>query len=351
MSNLSTHVRAGTFAIAASLALLAFAVLSASPAMAAQSLYVGNDNTPGSVQAFTLPLTASSTASFGVASNNVTAVGIDASGNMAVGDNAGHLQFFTAPLSGASTPAAAFNNGVASNDGGIAFMNTGDFWASTVGNRVNRFNKPFTNASVPAQFVTDPAMVSAIGVTLDAAQNLYVANAGTGTAITCSSGAGTCSNLLVFAPPYAGPPIVSTNALNAAYRKVALGPTQLFVASVAVATGRVDVYTLPITAASAPAFALTVGMNTPEAVSVDAAGNLYVGNLSDATVKVFNAPITAASVPAVSNQIPGTFAIFSMAIGGFASPANTPVPTLTEWGMVILSFMLALVVVGRLRRR
>ena len=100
-------------------------------------LYVGNDNTPGSVLQFNLPLTMTTTSNFAVASNNVVAVAVDASGNLAVGDNAGNLQFFTAPLSGASVPSAAFKNGAASNNGQIAFTSAGDFWAGTVSNRAN----------------------------------------------------------------------------------------------------------------------------------------------------------------------------------------------------------------------
>jgi hypothetical protein len=235
---------------------------------------------------------------------------------LAVGDNAGHLQFFTAPLSGASVPSAAFNNGTASNDGQIAFTSAGDFWVGNVSNQVNMFTHPFSNVSSVSASVTNAGLVSAIGTAFDAAQNLYISNAGSGTALTCSSGAGTCSNLLVYALPYTGAPIISTNVPSTAYRKVAVNATQLFAASVAGATGKVDVYTLPITSASAPAFSLTTGVNTPEALALDAAGNLYVGNLSNATVAVYTAPITSGSVPSLTFTVSaGAFAIFGIAIG------------------------------------
>jgi hypothetical protein len=288
----------------------------ADPSPTPQHLYVGNDNTPGGIMQYTLPLTASSTPNFTIASNNVVAVALDPGGNLAVGDNAAHLQFFTAPLSGASTPAAAFANGAASNNGQIAFTNAGDFWVATVSNRVNAFTHPFSNASTPSAFVTDAAMVSTIGAAFDAAQNLYISNAGIGTAITCSSGAGTCSNLLVYAPPYTGAPIITPNVASTAYRKIAVSATQLFVASVANSPGKVDVYTLPITAASVPAFSLTTGVNTPEALALDAAGNLYIGNLSDATVAVYAPPIAAGKTPSLILKVStGAFAIFGMAVG------------------------------------
>jgi hypothetical protein len=290
-------------------------------------LYVGNDNAGGPVLQFNLPLTASTTSNFAIVSNNVVTVGVDANGNLAVGDNAGNLQFFTAPLSGASVPAAAFKNGAASNNGNASFLNTGDFWAATVSNRVNRFNSPFSNASVPAAFVTDAGMVSDIGTAIDAAQNLYISNAGTGNAAACagtsSPGGGCGSNLYVYAPPYTGAPVITPSVINypfgsasTAYRKIAVNATRLYAASVANAPGRVDVYNLPITAASTPAFNLQSGVNTPEGLALDPAGNLYIGNLSDATVTVYTAPITASSVPSLIYKVStGAFAIFGIAVG------------------------------------
>jgi hypothetical protein len=279
-------------------------------------LYVGNDNTPGSVLQFNLPLTATTTSNFAIASNNVVAVAVDASGDLAVGDNAGNLQFFTAPLSAASVPSAAFKNGAASNNGQIVFTSAGDFWVPTVSNQVNMFTHPFTNASTLTTSLTNATLASAIGEAIDSSANLYVANAGVGTAVTCTSGAGTCSDILVYASPYAGAPVITPNVATTAYRKMAVSSTQLFVASVAGTTGRVDVYTLPITAASTPAFALTTGVNTPEGLALDAAGNLYVGNLTNATIAVYTAPITAASVPSLTYTVStGAFAIFGIAVG------------------------------------
>src|SRR5947209_3012913 len=71
-----------------------------------------------------------------------------------------------------------------------------------------------------------------------------------------------------------------------------------------------------ITGASTPAFALTIGVNTPEGIALDPAVNLYIGNLSDATVTVYNAPVTAASAPSIIYKVStGAFAIFGIAVG------------------------------------
>ena len=90
----------------------------------------------------------------------------------------------------------------------------------------------------------------------------------------------------------------------------------MFAAQVAGGAGRVDVYSLPITAASAPAFSLVSGVNIPEGLAIDAAGRLYIGNLGDATVTVYTPPITASSVPTLIYKVStGAFAIFGIAVG------------------------------------
>ncbi|HEX7681598.1 MAG TPA: hypothetical protein VF713_25955, partial [Thermoanaerobaculia bacterium] len=73
---------AGLFAV------LAFTGLSffVSADVFAQHLYVGNDKEEGSVLQFTLPISASSTSNFAIASPFVVTVEFDANGNMAVGD-------------------------------------------------------------------------------------------------------------------------------------------------------------------------------------------------------------------------------------------------------------------------
>jgi len=276
---------------------------SPTPVVAPQHLYVGNDGATGQIVQYTLPVTAASAANFGFTSANVVSMGVDATGNLVAGDNAGHLTFFAAPLSAASVATATFANGSGTNDGQIAVTAAGDIFVGSVGANVNVFTHPFTNASTPSLQIVTPG-TSIVGVAFDAAGNLYASNAGV------------TSNLYVYAPPYTGVPITTPGLATTAYRKIALNATQLFATSVAGATGRVDVYTLPITAASAPAFTITSGVNTPEGIAFDAAGNLYVGNLSNATVTVYAPPFSAASAPTVSLVVSaGSFALFGLTIG------------------------------------
>jgi sugar lactone lactonase YvrE len=93
--------------------------------------------------------------------------------------------------------------------------------------------------------------------------------------------------------------------------------TQLFVcdvSNVASANGGVYLYALPLTAASTPAVTITTGVNIPEGCAVDAAGNLYVGNLGNGVVTVYAPPFSAASAPTVSLTVTGA-SIFAIAIG------------------------------------
>ncbi len=290
---------------------VAFLGLAASDAQA--QLYLGNDQPSGGVQQFTLPISASSTPNFTVAAGNVVALGLDAKGDLAVGALGGGLTFFTAPISGSSTPSATFKNGALGNVGQIAFTAAGDFFATGFAGNVNLFTHPFSNATVPSASITNANISSAAGVVVDAAQNLYISNTG-------GSGANTYGNLVVYAPPYTGLPIVTGPAIGANYRKVAISGTQLFVASVAPGTGRVDVYTLPIAASGLPAFSITNGVNLPEAVALDAAGNLHVGNLGSTTVTVYGPPFSASSAPAVTLTAgPSPFSLFSLVIGSSQS--------------------------------
>jgi hypothetical protein len=268
------------------------------PAAVAQHLYVGNNATPGGIRQFSLPLSGSSTPNFTTSLDGVISVEVDASGDLVAGDLAGNISFFPSPLSGATTRSAFFPIGGGLGAYQLAFTSGGDLFVAST-SQVHRFNRPFSNFSVPAQTL-NIAGFGALGLAIDAAQNLYVTSASSS------------SNLLVYAPPYTGVP-VSTPPVTALYRKLAVSATQLFVAVAGPGNGRVDVYDLPITSASAPAFSITAGTNVPEAIALDSIGNLYVGNLTGATVMLYRPPFSSSSTPAVTLAL-GSFSIFGLAV-------------------------------------
>jgi hypothetical protein len=275
--------------------------------VATEHLYVGNDAASASILQFALPITSTSTPSVTVAPTNgtanLTALAVDAAGDLATADNAGHLAIFQAPITSSSTASATFSNGTAANNGQLAFNTAGALLAATDSTKVNVFNPPLSNTSTPAQSVTDASLTSAVGVALDPSGNLLVSNAGSGSS----------STLTVFAPPFSSVSLVTPAAAGTAYRKVALNTNQLFVGSVAGSTGQIDVYNLPLSASSAPVFSMT-NVNVPEALAFDSHGNLYVGNLGDATIRVFTPPFSASSTPTGTLTVTGA-AIFGIAIG------------------------------------
>jgi hypothetical protein len=229
-----------------------------------------------------------------------------------------------------STPSASFTNGAGPNTGALLFNPAGDLFASTFGATVNRFTAPFTNASVPSQAITAVGLTASAGLAMDGSQNLYVADSG-------APG----GSIFVFAPPYTASSVHTPAVAGAAYRKIAISGSQLFVANVNPGTGSIDVYNLPLTNASSPAFSITTGVDTPEAVAIDAGGKLHVGNLGSvaSSVAVYNSPFSGASAPVTTMPITASpFAIFGIAIGPVSAG---PVPALGMAGLIALCAVLA----------
>jgi hypothetical protein len=119
---------------------------------------------------------------------------------------------------------------------------------------------------------------------------------------------------------------------------------QLFIDDVAGTFGKVDVYNLPLTAASTPAFSITNGINTPEGAAADLNGRLYIGNLTNATVTVYTAPFSAASAPvATVTASSGTFAIFGIATDNAAAASVGGIPAISRQALIALCALLMLI--------
>jgi hypothetical protein len=283
------------------------------PPPATQHLYV-NGGTGHALQ-FSLPLAASTptptatlslpTASF------VSALAVDSAGNVAVGDASGSISIFKAPITSSASPSATFKNDTSTFVDTLVFNSAGDLFATSFTNQINVFTHPLTSASTPSQVITSANLTGGFGVALDSANNLIVSNS--------PSPAG--SNLLVYAPPYTGLPIATAVVPAANYRQMAISGTQLFVVASQVSASSIDVYNLPITAASAPAFFIRNGLFggsvSASGLAVDSSGNLYAGfggNLGTTDtggVRIYTPPFSGASAP---NGTTGVFA-FTLAVG------------------------------------
>ena len=274
-------------------------------------MYIGDIT--GHVLQFPLPLTGStSTATLSLpTAGGVSAVAVDSAGNVAAGAFGGSISIFNGPITGSASASATFKNGTSTLVESLAFNSAGDLFATTNSNSINVFTHPLTSASTPSQVITSVNLTSSVGVALDSANNLIVTNS--------PSPAG--SNLLVYAPPYTGLPIATAVVPAASYREIAISGTQLFVVNSVVSLSKIDVYNLPITAASAPAFLISNGLFggsvSASGVALDSSGNLYAGlggNLGTTDtggVRLYVPPFSGASAP---NTITGV-AGFTLAIG------------------------------------
>jgi hypothetical protein len=281
------------------------------PPPATQHLYV--NGATGHALQFALPLTGSTpsaTLSLTTASD-VSALAVDSAVNVAVGASDGSISIFNAPITGSASASATFKNGTATSVDTMVFNSAGDLFATSFTNQINVFTHPLTSASTPSQVITSANLTSAFGVALDSANNLIVSNSPTPAG----------SNLLVYAPPYTGLPIATAVVPAANYRQMAISGTQLFVVNSNVSASKIDVYNLPITASSAPAFLISNGLFggsvSASGVAVDSSGNLYaglggnLGTTDSGGVRLYVPPFSGASAPNVTTGVFG----FTLAVG------------------------------------
>ena len=281
------------------------------PPPSTQHLYI--NGATGHALQFALPLTGTTpTATLSLpTASDVGAVAVDSAGNVAVGDVAGNITIFNAPITGSASAAATFKNGTATSVDQMVFNSAGDLFATSFTNQINVFTHPLTSASTPSQVITSANLTSGFGVALDSANNLIVSNS--------PNTAG--SNLLVFAPPYTGLPIATAVIPAAHYRQLAISGTQLFVVNSLVSTSKIEVYSLPITAASTPAFLISTGLFggsvSAGGVALDSSGNLYaglggnLGTTDSGGIRIYVPPFSAASSPSATTSAFGT----SLAVG------------------------------------
>lgn len=281
------------------------------PPPATQHLYV--NGATGHAMQFALPLAASTptpTATLSLPTAiDVSALAVDSAGNLAVGAFSGTISIFNAPITSSTSASATFKNGTSTFVDNLAFNSAGDLFATTNDNTINVFTHPLTSASTPSQVITSANLILSDGLAFDSANNLIVTNTPTPTS----------SNLLVYAPPYTGLPIATAAIPAASYRQMAISGTQLFVVNSQVSGSKIEVYNLPITASSAPAFLISNGIfggsATANGVALDSSGNLYAGlsgNLGPpdmGAIRIYVPPFSAA--PNVASGVFGT----SLAIG------------------------------------
>lgn len=306
---------------------------------APEHLYVGESGVvfsdPGRLLQYSLPLTASSVPSLVIpTAADPSSIAVDANGNLVVavgsGFSLGRLDVFNAPLSSSSTPVATIGippvgSNVWTINGPMAISPAGDLYATAYPDVVDVVRHPFGNTTRPSSPLAPPGLAGTSGVAFDRAGNLYVS----AWRFHPSNPIADPNEILVYAPPYDGAAVETSNFtpasrgnFNSRMGALAVSATQLFAAQSTSAADpfppRIDVYQLPITAASVPAFSITPRSTNPEAymLAVDAEGSLYVASAHDSTISVYAPPFSAASTPVVTLKLgpPGS-PLHAMAIG------------------------------------
>ena len=271
----------------ASAALLSAAFTSScgtSDSTPAEVLYTTDTFAHGTALQYALPLTASSMSRLSFSEGASSYVATDSAGNLVVGNALGSVSYFTAPLAETSMPIAKFAL-TSVNEGQSAFGPDGAIYTSDIAGGVEVFTPPFSDETSVSSTITAPGLAQNVGTAFDSTGNLYV------TSIAPTAG----SQIFVFAPPYTGTPL-ETTATSGSYGQLTIAGSQLFVCNTASGSlGKVDVYTLPLTTASGPAFSITTDINVPAGVAFDTAGNLYVSNPGSSSVNVFAPPFSATS--------------------------------------------------------
>jgi hypothetical protein len=247
---------------------------------ATQHLYVANGSA-GNVLEYTSPFSAPSAPSVKLnIGGNVWGVASDKD-YVAIEDDAGHIYIFAQPLSSSASPVAQFTGG--SSGAQLLFDSGGNLYTAMLGSGVLEYSPPFSNSSTPAKTIFgDNASFS---LAMDYSNNLYVGNLG-------------MKQIDIFASPYTGSP---TQVMQPGTYGLASYATYLYGADAD--SSKIDVYNLPMSASSTPAF--TISNTDPHALAADTStGTLYVGDQhgggGSGSIDVYKQPLSSASAPAYS---------------------------------------------------
>lgn len=246
------------------------------PAPGAAHLYVADEQTPGKVFAYALPIasdTASPTATLSVG-NGPFGLDLDANGRLYVANDVDNSLFvYTQPIATGQLPAAVLSPAAGLQDLAVARAN-GQIFVGSAG-QVAVFTLPLTMSSTPA-FAMTSNITHPHGVGFDDVGDLWIAE--------------NTGRWEWFQPPFSSATSSTEKFLGFDAKKIIGHGGQLFVSH----NFEVDVYD---ESAQTLVFALHLpaGVDLAEGEAFDAAGNFYVAGGTH--VYVYGAPLTATSAP------------------------------------------------------
>ncbi len=251
------------------------------PPPVTQHLYVGQDDIPGSILVYNLPLTTTSVPVDTVPYNADVNLGINATTLVANRISDYTVSFFHLPLTSASVPYATLPVGLLETPlllpGGSLYLAAPD--------TINVYSAPFSSGSTPSSRI-GMHNFTAHAMTVDPNGSIYAADA---TEIDVITGGSVVTTL--------------TAAPGTEFDALAASATQLFACEGTGFASHVFVYALPLTATSTPTVPRNSGTVGASGCALDASGNLYI--TWGPTVVVFTPPFTSGSTPALNLSVSG----------------------------------------------
>jgi hypothetical protein len=251
------------------------------PPPSGQHLYLGQDDIPGTILVYNLPLTASSVPVTTVPYNADLSLASNATTLVANKITDYTVSFFQLPLTSASVPYATLSPGLSETP---LFLPSGALYLGAP-NIIQVYSPPFTSASAPTSHVTMTNLTPS-SLAIDPNGTVYGTS---GNRISVVTGGALTTTL--------------TAPAGTEFDAVAATATQLFACEGTGFASHVMIYALPLTAAETPTVTMNSGTIGISGCALDASGNLYLA--WGPTVVVFSPPFTSASTPALSLSISG----------------------------------------------
>jgi hypothetical protein len=251
------------------------------PPPGSEHLYLGQDDIPGKILVYNLPLTSSSTPVVMVPYDADVSLSVNATTLAANRLSDYTVSFFQLPLTSASIPYATIPVGLLESP---LFLPTGALYLSAP-DTINVYTPPFTSASTSTGRVLTPNL-TAHGLAIDPNGTVYAANA---TQIDVITGGAVITTL--------------TAAPGTEFDALAASATQLFACEGTGFASHVFIYSLPLTATATPSVIMNSGTVGIGGCALDASGNLYIS--WGPTVVVFAPPFTSTSTSTLSLSING----------------------------------------------
>ncbi|MEO9025897.1 MAG: hypothetical protein ABI329_02460 [Candidatus Tumulicola sp.] len=215
---------------------------------------------------------------------NPQALVFDADGDLFVASQPGSVTEYAVPYNGLPVTIAAGVNhpqALALDSRGNLFVANGNG-----SNTVTEYSPPYGGAPIAtvSAGVDDP-----VSLGLDSAGDLFVANQAANT-------------VTEYAPPYSGASTTLSNGLNGPNSLAIDSRGNLFVSNLNSTPNSVVEYTPPFAGSSAPAVAITSGVNEQGAIGLSPSASLFVPNQGANTVTEYPAPYSGSPTTITGGQ-------------------------------------------------